>query len=368
MPIERNERPAGVDEDADAGAPKGRGHAFDQLVLPAGHKQMVKSLIAQHLRGKRETTEDDDYSDIIRGKGERLPRNLEILTSRSLFFKSRVVSTFVYNPILQSFPNTHGAAGDLGVWASDVERALEQNFSLANRWGCILLLDEVDVFLAARTPTDTLRNGLDATLAIFDLNLARIKKKRAKSQRKINVRDAPIAVLASEYWRDYPKARWNGRQIRNACHTAAALAEFEAQGGDAEAPENSLAIINLEVKHFEKVAKAYLGFSEYLRSIYGVDADERAKENFLRAKHTEPVAAAAAQPLLLRRNETPPSRPRQSYGDYAPTSSQREPLNTRPSNISQRARGVAQLTVRPSLGLNRLPNPRSFAGLATTQR
>ena len=34
------------------------------------------------------------------------------------------------------------------------------NFTLASRWGCILLLDEADVFLAARTPTDTLRNGV----------------------------------------------------------------------------------------------------------------------------------------------------------------------------------------------------------------
>lgn len=52
--------------------------------------------------------------------------------------------------------------GDLGSTASDVEAALETNFSLANRWGCILLIDEADIFLAERTRHDFLRNSLVA--------------------------------------------------------------------------------------------------------------------------------------------------------------------------------------------------------------
>jgi hypothetical protein len=53
-------------------------------------------------------------------------------------------------------------AGDLGTTASEVETALERNFSLANRWGSILLLDEADVFLAQRSPKNFIRNGLVA--------------------------------------------------------------------------------------------------------------------------------------------------------------------------------------------------------------
>jgi hypothetical protein len=52
--------------------------------------------------------------------------------------------------------------GDLGTTAREVEWALETNFALASRWGCILLLDEADVFLAARTKEDFIRNGLVA--------------------------------------------------------------------------------------------------------------------------------------------------------------------------------------------------------------
>ena len=50
--------------------------------------------------------------------------------------------------------------GDLGTTAPEVEKALETSFSLASRWGCVLLLDEADVFLAARSRIDFKRNGL----------------------------------------------------------------------------------------------------------------------------------------------------------------------------------------------------------------
>lgn len=42
---------------------------FDQLVLPSGHKDMVKSLIRQHLRDKKSGPADNDQMDIVRGKG-----------------------------------------------------------------------------------------------------------------------------------------------------------------------------------------------------------------------------------------------------------------------------------------------------------
>lgn len=53
--------------------------------------------------------------------------------------------------------------GALGTTAEAVEEELEKNFSLAARWGCILLLDEADVFLSARERMDFKRNGLVAS-------------------------------------------------------------------------------------------------------------------------------------------------------------------------------------------------------------
>lgn len=42
----------------------------------------------------------------------------------------------------------------------EVETKLHLNFRLAHRWGCVLLLDEADVFLAKRNKTDLRRNAV----------------------------------------------------------------------------------------------------------------------------------------------------------------------------------------------------------------
>jgi hypothetical protein len=67
---------------------------------------------------------------------------------------SRIV--FLTSPLLAK------PGGDLGTTAKEVESALETNFTLADKWGCILLLDEADVFSAQRTKEDFVRNGLVA--------------------------------------------------------------------------------------------------------------------------------------------------------------------------------------------------------------
>ena len=56
------------------------------------------------------------------------------------------------------FPIT---CGDIGTTPSEVEQRLEQYFNLAHKWGCVLLLDEADVYLATREKGgDLQRNSL----------------------------------------------------------------------------------------------------------------------------------------------------------------------------------------------------------------
>lgn len=76
--------------------------------------------------------------------------------STNLFSQSHAVSRS--SPLL--LVSADKIIGDLGVTASDVESRLETNFTLAHRWGCVLLLDEADIFLAERTKDDFLRNSL----------------------------------------------------------------------------------------------------------------------------------------------------------------------------------------------------------------
>ena len=52
------------------------------------------------------------------------------------------------------------SASELGETAAEVEESLEQVLELTNKWNAILLLDECDMFLEARSTTDIRRNRL----------------------------------------------------------------------------------------------------------------------------------------------------------------------------------------------------------------
>ena len=50
--------------------------------------------------------------------------------------------------------------GDVGTKAEAVEKYLESVFHLGKMWGCVVLLDEADVFLEQRDLQDLDRNAL----------------------------------------------------------------------------------------------------------------------------------------------------------------------------------------------------------------
>lgn len=126
---------------------------------------------------------------------------------------------------------------------------------------------------------------LDAgnTLEVFDNNLAMIEDRFAKKNRVININGSSIRGFATKHYYEHPQARWNGRQIRNACQTALALAEYEAQGNSHEAILKPDAVINLNETHFQIVKNAYLEFTNYMNTLYGTEPAQRAKEGRLRA-------------------------------------------------------------------------------------
>lgn len=55
------------------------------------------------------------------------------------------VAALTHRPL---FPVT---CGDIGTSPQEVEDNLTENFRMAHRWNCVLLLDEADVFLQARS-------------------------------------------------------------------------------------------------------------------------------------------------------------------------------------------------------------------------
>ncbi|KAF2253000.1 P-loop containing nucleoside triphosphate hydrolase protein, partial [Trematosphaeria pertusa] len=206
------------------------------------------------------------------------------------------------------FPIT---CGDLGMTPAEVETNLDFNFQLAESWGCVLLLDEADVFLAERTKSDvklflraleyyrgililtTNRVGTideafrsrihisllytplswDQTHAIWSSHLERlISQGRAITDKVI------ILAYAQEIWSKQVaryKVAWNGRQIRNAFQTAVALAEYEHVGASNQANTPTKPV--LERRHFEVVADASVEFDQYLQSTLGATAPHYAR-------------------------------------------------------------------------------------------
>ncbi|OJJ42682.1 hypothetical protein ASPZODRAFT_137069 [Penicilliopsis zonata CBS 506.65] len=295
--------------------------AFDQLVLEDGHKSMIVSLIAQHFRDKKITSEQGEQVDIVKGKGKGLILLLHGAPGVGKTSTAEGAAELFKKPLFQI------TCGDLGTTAKEVEKALETNFALANRWDCILLLDEADVFLAERTKEDFKRNGLVAvflrvmeyyagilflttnrvgdfdeaftsrihislyypelnqskTVDVFKINMDMIEERFNRRGRRIDIDKMGIGNFAGQHFLEHPHARWNGRQVRNACQTALALAEFEAQGNSHQAILNPDAVIKLTVEHFQVVQNAYLEFTKYINELYGTSAARRAKEARRRA-------------------------------------------------------------------------------------
>ncbi|KAH5240557.1 hypothetical protein HBI71_216040 [Parastagonospora nodorum] len=128
--------------------------AFDRLALPDGHRDMVESLVTQHFRDRQSSS--NEQTDLVKGKGKGLILLLHGAPGVGKTTTAEGVAEKFQKPLFQI------TCGDLGNTARDVEGELEKNFSLASRWGCILLLDEADVFLSARERKDFERNGLVA--------------------------------------------------------------------------------------------------------------------------------------------------------------------------------------------------------------
>jgi SpoVK/Ycf46/Vps4 family AAA+-type ATPase len=92
--------------------------------------------------------------DLVRGKGKGVIILLHGVPEVGKTSTAECVAFHLGRPL---FPITYG---DLGVDANTVELRLEEYFRLASQWGCVLLLDEADVFLARRSEDQLKRNAL----------------------------------------------------------------------------------------------------------------------------------------------------------------------------------------------------------------
>ncbi|KAL7952745.1 hypothetical protein V8C34DRAFT_318782 [Trichoderma compactum] len=230
--------------------------AFDQLVLESGHKDMIISLITQHFQDKKAKGAQMEQVDIVRGKGKGLILLL------------------------------HGAPGVGKTSTAAFLRVLEYYagilFLTTNRIG------DFDEAFTSRIHISLYYPELNKkkTVDIFKLNLDLIQNRFKRMKRVIQIDYEGIERFAKMHYLWYYDSRWNGRQIRNACQTALALAEYQAQKDSKSTGLESETPVKLTVNYFEIVRNAYLEFTKYLVDLYGASTARVAEERYLRAKET----------------------------------------------------------------------------------
>ena len=315
---------------------------FNELVLPSEYKDIIRALIKMHARTPGATFDERRHdnaptreTDIVKGKGKGL---VILLHGAPGVGKTSTAECVAANTDRPLFPITCGDIGGNSI--KEVERNLEGYFDLARKWGCVLLLDEADVFLSERIRGDIKQNSLvsgtedihsgnrdhhlslivflraleyysgvlilttnrvgdfdeaitsrihcslyyppldkENTMKIWKMNLSRLdhRKNQKPSNLSLDFDRKEILGFAKEHYK--AGHRWNGRQIKNSFQTAIALAEWDNLKFKAGSTDTSRPL--LEKRHFEKVAKASAHFDLYLTTVRTSD-EQRVKTKEIR--------------------------------------------------------------------------------------
>ncbi|RYP44532.1 hypothetical protein DL768_009027 [Monosporascus sp. mg162] len=259
-------------------------NVFGDLKIDEDHKRMVKSLVKSHFQKQNRQPQQQSSvlnQDLIQGKGSGLVILLHGVPGVGKTATAEAVALANKKPLFAI------TCGDLGFTPNALESSLRNIFRLAHLWGCVLLLDEADIFLSRRELSDLKRNALvsvflrvleyysgilflttnrvgtldeafksrihlslyyqplsrDQTLGIFEVNLRKLhtieedKQKlqadgepTAPKQPVLEIDDFSIMHYAKWHYENHePHERWNGRQIRNAFQLAYSLAYFDVR-------------------------------------------------------------------------------------------------------------------------------------------
>ncbi|KAJ9156114.1 AAA family ATPase [Pleurostoma richardsiae] len=307
---------------------------FDELMFSDSHKRTILALVETHESARKApaagTQTVGAALDLVKGKGTGLIILLHGEPGVGKTSTAECVADKTERPL---FPIT---CGDIGETATEVERNLYHNFRLAHKWGCVLLLDEADVFLAKRNKSDLRRNAvtsvflrsleyyagilflttnrvggidpafksrihlslhyprldLEATLELYRVFIRRTRSEQDRvGLTQFKIKDKEILRFAKQHFRQAKKegfSTWNGRQIRNAFQTAIALAEHEAaEAGSATAKPV------LGKAQFDVVALGSKEFDMYLRrTLQGADDEIAIRDQWRDDHFTDPVPKA----------------------------------------------------------------------------
>lgn len=135
-------------------------NCFDDVVMNKDNKRLLLALVSQHpsgkaLRGGSKNKNDTIMqADLVKGKGQGLVILLHGPPGVGKTLTAETIAVHTRRPLYAI------TCGDIGQSPTEIEANLERHFDLAHKWGCVLLLDEADVFLAERAVGDIKRNAM----------------------------------------------------------------------------------------------------------------------------------------------------------------------------------------------------------------
>ncbi|XEV01770.1 hypothetical protein FSHL1_007057 [Fusarium sambucinum] len=306
-----------------------RDNSFESLVIPDGHRKLLVGLVRNLVIEQDPESSHKDNSktstqiDIVRGKGQGLIILLHGPPGSGKTSTAETLAAYSRRPL---YPIT---CGDLGVDPDSVERSLNEHTERAQRWGCILLLDEADVFLSRRDWRDTNRNALVSvflrqleyysgilflttnrvgvideafksrihvslayptirlkeTLEIWEGILDRLTRDNQTTKIKVKFDRSALLTWADRHYRAHEpmNTAWNGRQIRNAFQLAISLGHHDRDRNLAAANmtnaqaiasgEKKWTMVKLTTANFNNIAKTARDFEDYLHATRGDDSE-----------------------------------------------------------------------------------------------
>ncbi|KAK3694192.1 ATPase [Podospora appendiculata] len=222
-------------------------NAFDKLVLDEDQKELILAFSESQLEGST-------FDDVISGKGKGI---ICLLSGPPGVGKTLTAEAVAEN---LKVPLHTLSSGDLGSSSYEIETGLSNMLDMVARWNAILLLDECDVFLEARSTHDLERNKVVSiflrTLEYYEgimfMTTNRVDNIDLAFQSRIHVSlEYPDLTVESrrQIWTNFLAAgtslksdlskediaelaelNLNGRQIKNILKTAQLLASRKRSG------------------------------------------------------------------------------------------------------------------------------------------
>ncbi|KAJ5713103.1 uncharacterized protein N7483_010284 [Penicillium malachiteum] len=207
--------------------------AFQSLVMERKSKELVQALVTNQIETEKAT-------DLIPGKGNGLILLLHGGPGTGKTLTAESVAEITQKPL------NRVTCSNVGTKAEQAEKYLESVLSLGRHWGCVVLLDEADVFLEKRSLEDLERNALVATF------IDRLSSMSNEEQIDIDDLRDNLHLLK--------EMEMNGRQIRNVIATARQYAKWKEE--------------LLTYEYLKDVIEISGRFDTYLNKLHGGFSDD----------------------------------------------------------------------------------------------